>query len=290
MVKKLTLSLIIPCYDEEEYIGACLDSIARQSVKPDEVFVINNNSSDKTKSIAKRYKFAKIIDEKRQGLIPARNKGFAAAKGDILARTDADAELAEDWVEKAKEAFADPKVDAVGGAGLLGIDPHLAGIKSLFWSRVYYYFGLAKFRFRILWGPNMAIRRSAWEKIKRHTAQEDHEVHEDQDLSLLLNMHGMKILYLGQLVITTDMRRYGYLPKMIEYTNRAGKTKKRAQKIRANTGLQQNYQISPARSLAIYIMLLPFSIVAFIMCVIYTLECWLGLRRRKSKPRKTASS
>ena len=54
---KLTLSIVIPVFNEQRYIKACLDSIAAQTVKPDEVIVVDNNSTDKTVQIAKKYKF-----------------------------------------------------------------------------------------------------------------------------------------------------------------------------------------------------------------------------------------
>ena len=51
--KALTLSIVIPVFNEERYIKACLDSIAAQTVKLDEVIVVDNNSTDKTVLIAK---------------------------------------------------------------------------------------------------------------------------------------------------------------------------------------------------------------------------------------------
>ena len=115
MKKPLTLSLIIPAYNEEHHLKDCLDSIAKQTVMPDEVLVIDNNSTDKTVAIAKKYPFVRVIHEPKQGVIHVRNTGFDAATGDIIGRTDADNLLTENWVKRVKEIFADENVDAATG-------------------------------------------------------------------------------------------------------------------------------------------------------------------------------
>src|SRR5437868_10767389 len=103
--KPLTLSIVIPAYNEENYLKACLDSVAKQSLKPDEVIVVDNNSTDRTVEIAKRYKFVKVLYEKRQHQVFAQATGFNAAKGEILGRIDADSILSPDWAKKIIAAF-----------------------------------------------------------------------------------------------------------------------------------------------------------------------------------------
>src|SRR6185437_1716246 len=61
--KPLTLSLVIPAYNEERYIKHCLDAIASQTVTPMEVFVVDNNSTDSTAAIAKNYEFVQVLSE-----------------------------------------------------------------------------------------------------------------------------------------------------------------------------------------------------------------------------------
>src|SRR3989304_3585243 len=61
----MKVSVVIPVYNEEKYIKNCLDSLMNQTEKPDEIIVVDNNCTDKTVSIVKKYKRIKIIQEKK---------------------------------------------------------------------------------------------------------------------------------------------------------------------------------------------------------------------------------
>ena len=62
----MKVSLIIPTYNEEDYIAACLESVMNQEYVPDEIIVVNNNSHDCTVDIASRYP-VRVIHETTQG-------------------------------------------------------------------------------------------------------------------------------------------------------------------------------------------------------------------------------
>src|SRR5438105_184501 len=115
MTKTLTLTIVIPAYNEENYLANCLESVAQQTVIPSEVIVVDNNSSDKTAQIAPSYSFAKVIKEKNQGVFFAARTGFKAANSDIIGRIDADTVLPSDWVEKVMTNFQNSDVAAVTG-------------------------------------------------------------------------------------------------------------------------------------------------------------------------------
>ena len=85
-----SLSIVIPVYNEASRLAACLQSIADQSEAPEDVIVIDNNSTDNSLSIAQQFPFVRVIHEKRQGIVYARNAGFDAVQADIIARIDAD--------------------------------------------------------------------------------------------------------------------------------------------------------------------------------------------------------
>ena len=108
--KKLTLSLVIPVYNEEDYLEACLSAVANQTVMPDEVIVIDNGSTDRTVAVARQFRFVKVLHEGRRGVIFARNRGFKVASGQIIGRIDADTLLPPRWVERIKKAFADQTI------------------------------------------------------------------------------------------------------------------------------------------------------------------------------------
>ena len=98
-MKPLTLSIIIPAYNEERHLPDCLDAIAKQTVAPYEVIVVNNNSTDRTLEIAEEYDFVKVVKQKEQGLIASRNYGFDKASGELIARLDADSIIDRNWVK-----------------------------------------------------------------------------------------------------------------------------------------------------------------------------------------------
>ena len=53
----LTLTIVIPAYNEAANLSSCLDTIASQSIMPGQVIVVDNNSTDQTAEIAERYSF-----------------------------------------------------------------------------------------------------------------------------------------------------------------------------------------------------------------------------------------
>ena len=97
----MKISIIIPAYNEETYIRECLKHVLDQIEPADEIIVVNNNSSDKTVEIIKEFPVT-LVNETQQGMIPARNRGFNEATGDILIKTDADTQVPTDWVKKIK--------------------------------------------------------------------------------------------------------------------------------------------------------------------------------------------
>jgi len=64
----MNVSIIIPVYNEASQLDACLSAIAVQGIKPFEVIVIDNNSTDDSLEVAGRYGFVKLLSESRQGL------------------------------------------------------------------------------------------------------------------------------------------------------------------------------------------------------------------------------
>lgn len=92
------VSVVIPAYDEEDCIGDCLDSLARQTLEH-EVIVVDDGSRDRTAAAA-RERGVLVLRQEHGGPGTARNLGAAAARGDILAFLDADMTFAPDFLEK----------------------------------------------------------------------------------------------------------------------------------------------------------------------------------------------
>ena len=105
----MTLSIIIPTKNEEECLPILLESIKKQTFKDYEIIVADNKSTDKTKTIAKKYG-CKIVGGGLPG--KARNRGAKVSRGDILLFLDADTELRnKNFLDKAIKEFEKRKLD-----------------------------------------------------------------------------------------------------------------------------------------------------------------------------------
>lgn len=214
----MKISVVIPVYNEEKHIGACLQSLKKQTIPPDEIIVVNNNSTDASVAIAQKYG-ARIVNEKQQGIIYARNRGFDEAQGDIIARTDSDALLPPDWIERIKLNFQNHVVDAVGGPIIYYDLPFNTPLPAKI------FLSLLKRMQKgepALLGPNIAIKKEVWNKIKNDVCLKDSQVHEDIDLAIHIRHAGGKIISDNSLIVHTSARRIKQHPIsfFIEYPRR----------------------------------------------------------------------
>lgn len=205
--KTLTLTIVIPAYNEQSYLSACLDSIAEQSVLPHEVIVVDNNSQDETARIARSYSFVKILSEQRQGVFFAARTGFDAAASDIIGRIDADTVLPADWIETVISRFQDNSVAAVTGpVNYYDMPlPHANYWFDHVMRALTYRFAYKNSPF--LYGSNMAIRRQVWRKLASGLCPQ-HDIHEDIDLAVHVKNAGHEIVYSKQLLSGASGRRY----------------------------------------------------------------------------------
>jgi len=197
MVKRrqLTLSLVIPAYNEEHHLKACLDAISRQSSLPDEVIVVNNNSTDQTVAIAKLYRFVRIVNEPVQGVVFARNRGFNDAKSDVIGRIDADTILPNDWVRQCRAFYADDSHQHVAWAGGCKFY-NMRFARALSYCHGWFVFRLNRLLLghHVLWGSNMALPRRAWLEVRDKVLNQPN-IHEDIDLSIHLHQSGWHIAH-----------------------------------------------------------------------------------------------
>lgn len=102
------ISIIVPAYNEAEYLPILLESIQKQTFSNWEVIVADANSTDKTVAIAKKFK-ARVV----QGGLPGRgrNAGAQAASGDYLLFLDADTKLPEQFLASAISQFKKNRFD-----------------------------------------------------------------------------------------------------------------------------------------------------------------------------------
>ncbi len=217
MQKALTVSLVIPVYNEEHYLKSCLDAVAAQTSAPDDIVIVDNNSHDKTIEIAGHYHGAHIVQEARQGVLFASRRGYDEVASDIICRIDADTVLEPSWIADVRAFFDNnPDVSAITGNCYFYDFPFRRGFRMVHHA---IYYGIQKYiaGTEILWGSNMAMRASAWRAVRNQCLSRS-DIHEDIDLSLHLKAHNLVIRRLPKLMVGVSLLRGNLSPgKAISY-------------------------------------------------------------------------
>lgn len=224
----LSVSLVIPAWNEAERIADCLTNATRQTMAPHEVLVVNNKSTDNTAEIVERFiennpqaNVKLLSQDEEQGLIPTRNYGLNHATGDILGRIDADTMLKPDWVEVVSGIFTEDP-DAMGATGpVVYYDMPAKSISLAGDNRIRRRVFKADGR-TLLFGSNMALRASAWHKISGEVCRDLADVmHEDIDISLHMSGQDLKTVYSPRMIAGMSARRMDTsLPSFLRYMKR----------------------------------------------------------------------
>src|SRR5665213_984143 len=230
--KQLHVSLVIPAYNEERYIKAVLDSVAAQTTMPNEVIVVDNNSTDKTATIARSYRFVKVVHETQQGKGYARYEGFLSAKSELIATIDADTLLKPNWTETILQYFiTHDEVAAITGKCYF-YDFPMKRLLSALQTFAYQYLQGIISGTTTLWGSNMVVRKTVWDNVVAN--QPTPIINEDIDMSLKLHRAGYSIKRVPNLVAYVSLLRgqrslksvYRYLkPWPQTYVNNGMRTK-----------------------------------------------------------------
>jgi GT2 family glycosyltransferase len=117
LAEYVRVSVVVATYDRPDDLKRCLDSLCRQRTsRPLQLIVVDNHpASGVTPALVAGYPQVLLVEEPRGGLSYARNRGIAAAAGEIVATTDDDVVCPSDWIERVVAPFADPRVAVVTG-------------------------------------------------------------------------------------------------------------------------------------------------------------------------------
>ncbi len=128
MIKLPLVSVVIPAFNAEKTILACLDSVRLQTYSELEIIVVNDGSTDRTPELLGVYQKEhsllqlKVFHQKNAGPSAARNYGIAEAKGEYIAFLDADDRWVSDKIENQLCVFkSDNKMGLVGGLISVGV-------------------------------------------------------------------------------------------------------------------------------------------------------------------------
>lgn len=113
----MDISVVVPFHNEEQHIEECITGLLAQNYSESrfEVIMVDSNSTDSSVEIAKQYPRIKLLSEQRPGPYSARNRGVSAAKGEIIAFTDADCVPSTDWLQQITDAMSSSQVLIVQG-------------------------------------------------------------------------------------------------------------------------------------------------------------------------------
>ena len=159
------VSFYIPVFNGEKTINQCIDSILHQSIKVNDILVINDFSNDHTEEILKKYSEIKIINnEINKGLGYCRNLGVKSSQNKFIASIDADVVLDKFWLEILLNEIANNNIKICGG----NMTEKLIENKYNLWRSKHYSQNWGDkdvLNPPFLYGCNTLQKRELWDKI-----------------------------------------------------------------------------------------------------------------------------
>ncbi|PLX26569.1 hypothetical protein C0581_04015 [Candidatus Parcubacteria bacterium] len=214
--KQPLFSIVVPAYNEEEFITACVSDLKKiQNDFDIEIIVVDNNSTDKTAEITRTLDVI-FLQEKTQGVGAARRAGTEIAQGSFIVHVDADTRLPQGYLERVYDKFThDEKLVCVGGQFLFYDAPA--------WKRVLRFFNhWALWLFAVVvsfgkigpMGNNMTFKKDVYDRTDGFDAQLKYG--EDMDLCRRLSAFG-KIRLDMRLKCHTSVRRFKFNKRLWDY-------------------------------------------------------------------------
>lgn len=162
-----TISVVVPCWNGERFLASCLNSLLDQTLprRHYEVILVDNDSSDNTLSIARQYPEIRVIQEQQRGAYAARNTGTKIARGELIAFTDSDCVVDQNWLMSILHALSEDSIELVIGPRRFALDRGLllimsdyenTKVRSVFeWQDPRFYYGYTN---------NLAVKRRAFQR------------------------------------------------------------------------------------------------------------------------------
>lgn len=209
----MRISFVVPAFNEERYLGACIESILRETRGLEdavEIVVVNNASTDGTRAVALGYPRVRVVDEPRKGLTFARQAGFLASRGDLIANVDADSRLPEGWVDQVLRSFDEmPGLAALSGPFIYyDLTPRERVMVKGFYAVAWMTYVMNRYVLRVgsmVQGGNFVVARKALEQIGGFNLDISF-YGEDTDVARRMNEVG-KVLFTFDLKMYSSARR-----------------------------------------------------------------------------------
>jgi len=205
----MSVSVIIPCYNEEHYVGKLFEDLTKQIKQPDSVFVVDCHSKDKTIKVAKSFSNQlplNVLTAPYRSAASARNTGADAAKSNYLLFLDADMRIRPDFVGRLENSAISKRVDVV--TPRLKIEGHHPADVLSAWNLnlwVYFYRLLLRRQASVTAGGAMLISNKAHHTIGGYNPK----LREFDDIDYIHRMwkHNISCAFDWGAVATTSNRR-----------------------------------------------------------------------------------
>lgn len=205
---EVSVSVVIPCYNEANFIGKVLESLADQYESDRyEIIVVDGGSEDRTRDKIQAFKLARpdlsvvLVDNPARKIPAALNLGIAAARGEIIARMDAHAAPPNGYVRRCVEVLSEE------AAGVVGMPCHVLPASDAVWARaiasaVSHPFGVGDATYRLREGGAMlesvdtvafaCFRKSLWQELGGYN--ESLLTNEDYDFNYRVRLAGREVI------------------------------------------------------------------------------------------------
>lgn len=208
-IESWSVSVVIPCYNEERFIGKALESLTGQyDAARYEIIVVDGMSEDGTREAVTAFAAAhpeinvRVFDNPQRSIPAALNIGIRHARGEVIARMDAHSAPAENYVRRCVELLREGSGAAVAGMSLSirpGAETRTARAVAL---AVAHPFGIGDAKYRTVQGgasaqvvdtvPFGSFRKSTWEEVGGFN--EELLTNEDYEFYYRIRQHGGRIL------------------------------------------------------------------------------------------------
>ncbi|MCY0897458.1 MAG: glycosyltransferase family A protein [Firmicutes bacterium] len=191
-----SVSVVIPVFNQADLVGATVQAVLNGRVQPAEVIIVNDGSQDDPHRALRVIQETapvpvKVMDIPHGGPGRARDAGWRAAQGEIIAFTDADALPHPEWLFYGLSGFSAPEVGAVEGKVVS------SGVPTVFTHQVHNEFG-GQFM-----TANMLYRRAVIEEVGGFKSR----YREDSDLAFSVIERGYEIRFVPEAVVYHPPRR-----------------------------------------------------------------------------------
>ena len=239
--------VVVPCYNEEKWIGATLDALAAQTLRDFRLVLVDNGSTDRTRAVIEErlnsipLRDVIVLDEPEKGTGCAADTGFRYAidrGAEVVYRTDADCLPRPTWLAELSKAMAVGELDAAGGKLLVRTDD----IGLSWWRLIPSRIGMRLIgplgrllpsnrgrgylvRYVLLPGPNTAIRAGAYLRCGGYARRSFDQTYLDKEIANALRRVTPRIGYARRAVVRYSERRtlaYGVVGTVRWILNRSG--------------------------------------------------------------------